>query len=992
MRRFVPLLVVLTGGAHSSWAQTADSLGARAAFSMGQPASWQPYVSAFGVIPGAGPSGLGALAGIHRPIINPIVGLFGVSGEALGEWRPGQNGAGLRLVATAPVFGLGVGADWRPASGNIATIVTFQTAIRRGGVFGHGSMIRVDWLPARRHTIDIGVQFPFHQPFAGRTRPRHTTAPVPGAAADAIGDAVAPRALPDSAASALRLVANAATLISTYVTLYSPADEAALAAGARLPYGHSFDATTHTYIAALASAFRTATADSIHGAAAAVRARAIALDDVILPFDGLFGQVKDDQALTGMLARSHAHFGRWLRDSSGIATDRHTGVLAVYDRWLEILSDVAARAREAWRDSRLVWLPAQLALATDQYDEQSEVDALIGRAVGHAFTDSNSLGYLRTADLTVEIARSIIAARRYHVLWTHDFTGRRPTGELDQVAYTMVADAYLPALTAAVQRYDTSGTMPQYFILLDAFYYHARAATIWLSILENPLHAAVHLRASEWREAVHLRDRLDALRSAVARSRRLQQESAAHGGASWLAKVVKVNVNVTQPSDFSFRSAHLVPPIPFTPDNVARDHRKLVLYDFTEADPYGGEFLVTGIGIGEHYASNTWEDRGYRLRGPAALEARDATRRDLLANGLRPDQIPEALRVARGVAPPSSQRRDVARVLQVHNEPGFGAKQSSVARAMLYSLTPPGSMIIVPDPLWLSASWAGMLAGAAARGSSVMIIAPARANAPSPEPTVIALERDMLNRMLAIRHRLAAGPNESYGNLHLGVYASTSPITDVAGRIREVREGLSRNPWIRDLIPFDSTALSVLTEATAQADRSDTAATNIAQDIAPRAPQLHQKTQLIARPGAIAALVRQPGWESVLGQTIRTQARQTARLAEAIGAPLPPADTAAIRAADARLQGYERTLSAADRRRLTFYFELGSQNHDPRGLMLDGETSVIASGFDASAGLVDLFFLMARTTWIERETEVDQLVPAPSRLMTRLAHLVRFAM
>ena len=60
--------------------------------------------------------------------------------------------------------------------------------------------------------------------------------------------------------------------------------------------------------------------------------------------------------------------------------------------------------------------------------------------------------------------------------------------------------------------------------------------------------------------------------------------------------------------------------------------------------------------------------------------------------------------------------------------------------------------------------------------------------------------------------------------------------------------------------------------------------------------------------------------------------------------------------------------------------------------MLDGEASVIVSGFDASAGLVDLFYLMARTTWLDRDAQVDQLVPAPSPFMTRLAHLVRFAM
>src|SRR6185437_14181092 len=236
---------------------------------------------------------------------------------------------------------------------------------------------------------------------------------------------------------------------------------------------------------------------------------------------------------------------------------------------------------ERANDSRLVWLPAQLALAPDQYDEQDEIDRLVGRVTDRTFTKGNTTEYLRTADLPLEIARSIMAARRYHVLWVHDFTGRRPSGGLDESSYTMVADAYLPALTAAVQRYDSTGVMPQYFILLDAFYYNGRQGRLWMNVLEHPMTASISLRSSERREADHLRERLAALRAAVAASRRLQREAAAHGGASWIDNVVKVHVNITLPSDFSFRNSRMLPTLPFTPDNISRDHRKLVLYDLT---------------------------------------------------------------------------------------------------------------------------------------------------------------------------------------------------------------------------------------------------------------------------------------------------------------------------------------------------------------------------------------------------------------------------
>jgi hypothetical protein len=331
----------------------------------------------------------------------------------------------------------------------------------------------------------------------------------------------------------------------------------------------------------------------------------------------------------------------------------------------------------------------------------------------------------------------------------------------------------------------------------------------------------------------------------------------------------------------------------------------------------------------------------------------------------------------------------VARVLQVENDAGFGEKDASVARAMLYSLAAPGSVIIVPDPLWISQTWVGMLAGAAARGSTVAIIGPAFANNPNPERPIVSLEREVLHRLIVLRNDLARRPHPPGTGLRIGVYAARAPATDIAGRTEEVREGLRRAPWIREVIPFNAEALGVLDRATTAASEVDASRPPLAVDDEPRAPQLHQKTQFIARPGAIAALVGQPGWEDALARALRMQAEETVRLSDAIGSESPPADRAVVRTTDMLLEGYERSLSDAERKRISFFLALGSMNHDPRGLMLDGEASVIVSGFQASAGLVDLFYLMARTTWVENDAEIDRLVPPFDGLFTRLARLMR---
>jgi len=154
---------------------------------------------------------------------------------------------------------------------------------------------------------------------------------------------------------------------------------------------------------------------------------------------------------------------------------------------------------------------------------------------------------------------------------------------------------------------------------------------------------------------------------------------------------------------------------------------------------------------------------------------------------------------------------------------------------------------------------------------------------------------------------------------------------------------------------------------------------------------LHQKSQFIARPGAISALVGQPGWDVILAQNIRARAEQTARFAEQLGYSTPNVDTTATRSTDAMLRGYERSLPESDRRRVSFYFSLGSQNQDDRGIVSDGETTLIVSGVAASAGLVDLYFLMARSTWITTEAELQSFNPKGSSLMRRIAHLLAAA-
>ena len=939
--------------------------------SMGQPRRLQPYVVPMLQCNGPVECDPRLAVGFHRAVTNPVTGLFGVTGEVVLRNEP-SFGAGARLMATSRALGLSAGVDWN-GQNTFEPIFSWQTAIRRGGIVGGGTMIRFDLMPHGEEEGSIGIHIPLWQPRAGRTRRKDTDVDEP------IGpDRRAVPQLPLSvpAERAMQEAAQSASMILAYTNLFSEDT-------ARVRYGESFTQAMRSYAAALARAFAVAT-DSAAGAMLTERARRGLLDLVILPYDSLFGQVKAHPgSIRGLTSTAHTRFVAWMRDSTQLPPAAQASAAGVHARLIAIIEGAHATLLEQWHDSRLVWLPLQLALTEDQYDEQAEVDALLERAVGRPFTDGNALTYLRSSDLPLEIARSIFAARDYHVLWTHDFTGQRDeTKEVDEMAFTMVADVYLPALTAAVQRYDSIGKLPAYMIFIDAFFYAQRNGRLWMSILENPLEADMNLPGAKAEWEARLRERQRALRAAVAASRTLP------------AGAAKVHVNVLNPADFSFRSHRIVPPWPFVPDNIMRDHRKLVFYDVNEVDPYRGALMIMGVGIGEHYATATWEDRGYRVRGPAALEARRALRRVWVSQGMRAADLPVPLHDLSASVPADSVRtyEYVGRAMQVHNEAGFGQKQSSIARAMQYNLAPAGSVIIVPDPIWVSATWASMLSGAAARGAKVFVIAPSSENNPNPQAPIAAAERFVMERLLAIRSRLADQLRASGGELRVGIYASTTQVTDVAARIAEVREGLRKAPWIRDVIPFDDATLATLDRAVVRTESEGSNASGIATDAKPRAPMLHQKTQLIARPGAIGTLVRQPGWENVLLQSMQIQSTQTAKFADQLGYVTPEIDSAAVRGADARMRGYEQALSASERKAFSFYFSVGTQNMDPRGILLDGEATLVVSGLQAAVGLADLYYLMARSTWITEQRELDALIP-PAGWFTRwLARQLRYAL
>jgi hypothetical protein len=1008
--------------------------------SIGQPPRWKPYLGAgLGLDdplqPGqAGPTGT---AGVYRDLVNPVLAMLGVAGEVYIGQRGERLDPGARLQLVSPAFYVRAGVDWNQRLRRLDAAFGFTLPPTRGGWFRRGGLLRIDYLPARDHSFVAGMEVPLKQPLMGRTRPRSIAAPLPTAAAPLTaraGDIAAGAEL----LSAMRWI----TLLQTFAwrmgdgpldhdgavrhsrtALHAFASD--IAARAPPVVGQSvYAGVLADYHAALDAAF----ADAVASAPGSTRdmsglageARRIVLEEVLLPYNRLIGQYKSPDGLYGLAARARARFLALLllRDLPPATVD---ATMRVFDGWLHNFEAVRVDLARETRDNRMHWLPLALVLPPEEHATQAQVDALVETALGRPFSGDNVTRYIDAMQFQQELTRTILATRDYHVLWIHDFRGRDVHGDPDHTGFLQTTDGYLRALLDRVRVYDAAGRLPVYIIMIDQHSYEEHDARIWLDLLERPLTHEVQIpgRGAAAERAAAMRQTVvalqDSLRHAVAASRRLSAEAAAFGD-DWLEQSVRVHVNVTFPSDPSFRAPQVLR-LPFAGDNLMRDHRKIVIRDITEAEPHRGEVIITGVGVGDHYANVKWDDRAIVISGPAALEAKHAARAVLEDHGLGDDAMPPPLRAllhldgerSLGVAGRAAADA-TARALQVHNRTGFGDKDATFLQLLLYDLAPAGTVIYVPDSLWLSFERLGQLLNAALRGCHVILVAPALDNAPNTGFPQLSRMQELVTRAAVIQEQLGGAIRAGGGDFRVGLYTRQAPLDDVARVVAELEHTFERAPFLAALFPLSHEAWAALRAV--RRDFENSAAPSAEPGVAgTRAggrqpddarPLLHRKTQLLASRDALAGLSAAPGLGAAFTAKLRGRAA-TAAFAAGIVSAITAADPAAADSgpsaapspdsAAAMLPGLYRAATTAPRREgHVLYLLAGTMNMDPRSALLDGEATVAVAGEWAAQAFMDFALLSGGITWIESVEQAAALLPPLSRIQRWLGRIVHPAL
>ena len=950
--------------------------------------------------------------GVGKDLGSPVVGIAGLRLEGyLGFAGKDFNGGG-RALWEIPSFNLGVGVDYSGTDNVWDGLFAFDFPVKRGGILGRATMLAIRWLPTRDQTVSVGINVPLWGRNLGKTRPPRDNVAMDKRRPQRLELDLTHSEMEQRLAD-LRVRAHWVTNLTQPFAEPEGADAhkamgpitASLAdhiAGTDdlFPNGHTLPEEIRVYHETLDRAFTIAAGgDPLTGQAISAQARAILLDDVLLPYNHLLGQRKTFDSVMGMVAIAQTHFASWVLSEMDLPREQGRRVFYVFQTLCDITEQNRQDLKDRWKDSRFVWLPLQFALKPEQHDSQDEIDAIIAKATQQDFTHDNRIWYVINEEFQWEMARSVREAEDYHVLWIHDFRGKNGQGKHDAIAYAHTLN-YLEALTERVQAYDEVGKMPQYFIMLDQHYFEINKGRIWLRLLHEPLDYEMDLPSerADWEE--NLREAQNRLRQAIADSE-LLRVAATQYGDKWLKNLIKVNINITNPADNSFRSWHSMGIMPI-PDNMMRDHRKIAFYDVTEADPYKGIAMFTGMGIGEHYVGAHWEDRAIMIQGPGALAVKDAARGLMAAQGIEPHEMPYPLRqlekpsdyqamiAAEHRAKTPAWMKDRGKVLQLHNETGFHDKPVNAAKGVLYSLMPPGSVLNVPDSLWQSYIYASLLSGSSLRGCRVMVIAPTKNSAPSGAPPTLARAHGLMGRLIVFSNAMDVQITDQEGLLKIGLYAPQYGVGDIAGRFRQSAETVP--DWTDRVFVGNPPLVKVSLNAQAILDSLGYEVKYLEGE-GPDQVKIHMKANFFASGVAWDELHARPELADVLREYIVYLARQTGGGSD--GDKQPDVRDVPVRLQAAwfvLITNMVRDLTPEQLEKLVYYFTVGSTNMDYRSMVMDGEVMVLVGGMQSLFGFLDFILVPGLCEWIETTEDLDALLPPPSGFVRGLAGLMKLSL
>lgn len=941
-------------------------------------------------------------AGIRRDLMNPVAGLLAINAEGyIGYSGDGQGISGVRGLLSVPILHIGLGADYNFNTKKTAGIARIEMPLFRGGLFGAGSQLRFDFIGSEEEMFLLGLDIPLWGKNNGKTRPKRTFVKLYEPDISRIELPVL-----DQKTKIDQLMAKAEKLAKEIALMVTPIDiyggnnaekhyHKELAKVKEVLSSDSSNASLrledkvaeyHQLIAESYASILGKEKDS--AAEVAATARQILLDEIVLPYDAMLGMVKKKDALTQYEAAANAAFADWTLRSGKIDNSQYEQLAYVFQSQVHIIDAVHSYQKDRWDDSRMIWLPLQLALSNDETDTYDKVEKIIERATKKQFTEGNYNWYALNEEFKLALDYSIQDAKKYHVLWIHDFRGNNGQGKPDEIAFRQML-LYINTIADRVSEYDETGLIPNYYIFLDQNYFEVNKGRRFLRALKEPLDYKLDLPKGYEQWEADYQKAQNRLNRAIAESKLLQAELRQYG-QDWLEDRIQVHINITNPSDHSFVNRGVVGFIPM-PDNVVRDHRKIAFYDISEDDPRQGMCIFTGMGVGENYLGRNWEDRAYVMIGPAALEIKAAARQLLTLQGFEKDEIPHDFR-ARPLADNyyelAAQQlltieayagEGFGAMMQLHNSTGYSVKNINVAKAILYTLLPSGSVMFVPDSLWMNFLYGSMLAGSALRGCEVVIVAPTADTAPSAAGVTLTQIHELMSALIFFQQDMKSYMDAHEGVLKIGLYNPDHSVADLAAKFNQAKNTIRKE--LLDILPITSSSEAVIDSIQQYLDESKSPRQYLTEGGTEGKPKIHMKVNYFIDKDKLHDILQDPLFDDLLRTYVKYQIEQTGKIEDRESTDL--GDEIFLRLGAINRKHFNNNYA---------FMTIGSANMDYRGMVLDGEVIAITTSTSTLVALIDMILLSGQCDWPQDQKQLDELMPPPSWLIRKVSNIIRLVL
>ena len=255
----------------------------------------------------------------------------------------------------------------------------------------------------------------------------------------------------------------------------------------------------------------------------------------------------------------------------------------------------------------------------------------------------------------------------------------------------------------------------------------------------------------------------------------------------------------------------------------------------------------------------------------------------------------------------------------------------------------------------------------------MLTIAPSPANSTFSDASLLqSRTQELLSRLVLIQQELKEELEAAGGMLKVGVYNRNASLGDLK-IFYEFSEGIQNNPFLKELFPFPEEVYTMLEGLNKEIEASDYQPSYLAEDAVERKPKLHMKINFFFS-NEVKPLLAQSGWDDFFRGYIEYREKFTIQHDHYVDVKDVPES---LRETFNEIaQRYREALNYEERQKAMGYLTIGSQNHNYRSLMMDGEVALVVANASSLSVLMDMFFLSGITTWIDDLETLENYLPA----------------